>query len=237
MRSGLHFLYTASVLLMALRPGMSQNASMASKNLVGLPAYGITLSGDPSAPTLVNSSQRKILGYTVQFEDSEGRRTIKISLSFLGMGNDRPVGIPPGAQDVSSAPDVRRPPSGTGTPNGGVVKATLDAVLFDDGEIVGADSHDTFGRATSVISAARDLYSKVLAARTGTPTQKESTWSEVSRIAQGQPTDPVIRDAVYQKFQRQFAEELQRVRSIGGDDAAYNLAARSGSYPTIWRTK
>jgi hypothetical protein len=132
-------------------------------NVIGLPEHNVLLIGDVNFHKIANYSTRKIIGYTLRYQNSPGPSISRVTLSFLAVrnGNDA-AGISAGSRRQASRPEevVGR----TGVP-GVPVAVILDAVIFDDGEVVGPDSTKTFERVTTRIKAEQDIHKKLLAAK------------------------------------------------------------------------
>ena len=67
-----------------------------------------------------------------------------------------------------------------------LTRASLDAVIFSDGEFVGADRGKSFDRLAEQFAAERELAALVSAARND-PTKREAAWAEVDRLRPGVP--------------------------------------------------
>jgi len=184
---------------------------------------------------LIQASSDAHLWYTVRFEDASGRGVNSKQLYLLDLRNQRSAGIAPGAQrSTNTALQVM---AGVGP----IVRALLDAVLFQDGEMVGPDKTQTFESVVARISAERDLSNKVLAARNGSTAEREAIWSFISDVAQARAVASAIQAQgdvdIYRKTHKATAAELLRVRDSSGVVAAYDLAGKSIVYPNIWRQK
>ena len=54
-------------------------------NLVGLPEHGLFLTGDPNSPTLINRTNRKIIGYTLRTQDANGHAVKNMKFLLLAL--------------------------------------------------------------------------------------------------------------------------------------------------------
>jgi hypothetical protein len=207
--------------------------------LTGLPEHQVMLAGSPGVPTVVNNSSRGIIGYSIRYVRDKGPSIHQINVSFLGIRNHSAVEnrgrIAPG-----TAMPADSPPEGTKTTTiiaagpSPVKKAILDAVIFDDGEVVGPDTMHTFETATARIQAEQDLHQRVLKASHLTGPQKEAAWDEIRQLsldAALASTD----NSDYAQTRQRAAKEALRVREYLGDAAALELATRSAKYPKLWR--
>jgi hypothetical protein len=116
----------------------------------GLPQYGVLLEGTADAPVLKNNSAKRIFAYSLVY-DNGGSSTVDM-LGQLQIQPISSVSIAPGVSylaglrsssipgggggDRFPAPTQVRNASGMPTQH---TSATLDAVLFDDGHVVGPD--------------------------------------------------------------------------------------------------
>lgn len=217
---------------------VASTSPVPSINVTGLSSYGVLLSGDPQKPTITNTTSRRIIAYSIIFQDAAGHHLNASTYSFLSIRNKglENAGIAPGAQklhEFSSAPVVH--PAGSAF--GPFVRATLDSVLFDDGEVVGPDTLGFFRQATTRIAAARDLYGPLLAAQNGSPSQRDTAWSAVILASEGTFSQTTPADIFYRRFQSTLAAELVRVKNQRGEGAAFQLAAKAAAFPTIWRKR
>lgn len=220
-----------AVLSMVLARSQSTTPS-----LVGLPDEGVTLSGDPTSPAIHNNSTRNIIGYTLRFQDARGNGTVEINLRFLALrGGQSNAGIAPGAQaQHSPGPSQGKAPS-----TGPAETASLDAVLFSDGEFVGPDRSRSFKAISATIYGEQDLDAQVITIQSATPEAKSAFWEQVQRISQGLSTTLTFRDSTdlpgYRFRQKLEAQRLLQTRQKYGDNAALNLATQTSVYPNLWR--
>lgn len=130
----------------------------------GLPEYGVLLSGN----TIINNSGHRILAYTVTYPQQGHTRSStrnylgelrRKALSEAGLGNGV---FDINSQGINSQPVVMptvRNARGEQVGGPGVAPAALDAVLFDDGRLVGPDTTKTFDLLTVSMQAERDVHS------------------------------------------------------------------------------
>jgi hypothetical protein len=245
--------YSISVLLLLLFLFAVAPAAMAQ--LVGLPEYGVLLSGTPDNPVVLNQSQHRILAFTLR----QGRGMFvsnQAGLSQLRRGNAGPEGpgIPPGGTSLSSQPQPTAPI--VTTANGqradiGFTEATLDSVLFDDGLFVGPDLGHKYESITARIAAEVSVDSILLSAQTDS--ELATAWDQIKQIAEtppptsapeattpGPPCFAYVsgRGCVFSPFgdpdsPRQFAIQLLSVRDHLGEKTAVAQAAASRAYPKI----
>jgi hypothetical protein len=114
--------------------------------LVGLPQYGVSLEGLVDNPSVVNTSGKAILAYTVWFRNAQGRGPLGIILETQDLRH--------GIVRTGPVPDsgIR-----SQTNTGPIVEARLDAVAFGDGQFVGVDWGQNFAMLAAIIDAERSL--------------------------------------------------------------------------------
>jgi hypothetical protein len=105
--------------------------------LVGLPEYGVELTGTVQNPTIVNNSGRTIIGHVQCMEYASGgcqyrrdlnTRDLRLNMKNLSVERRAPV-------IVAYGPNLT-PPT--------FVRVVLDAVVFADGQVVGPDQGHNF---------------------------------------------------------------------------------------------
>jgi hypothetical protein len=227
---------TVSALTLFIASGQESPSS-----LVGLPSDAITLIGNPTSPSVKNGSNRKVIGYTLKFEGASGNGPAYVQLSLRALRiQPETAGIEPGSVRPFSTPaTVMRGPGQT--TDSTYTRVRLDAVLFEDGELVGPDTVRSFESMTQRINAERHLARRLLAARNSQPSQRDAAWSDAILQAKvdtsrhlgggGMDTD------LYLATQAGFAKELVGIRDKKGYDAAYQMAEISAKFPTVWRKK
>jgi hypothetical protein len=196
---------------------MAQDASMRNA-LMGLPEFGVHLTGSPAAPILENRSGRAILGHSLISQDAAGH--IQVSLRDVS-GQLRSGKL--GAPSTHATVGVYG--------SGPAVRIKLDAVVFEDGEVVGPDTMGLAAMMGASIQAERDIDALFL----------NGNMARLVQIAAGdnllEPPDSIEKrgSRTYSAIQQKFAEELLRVQSMRGDEAAGRLASKNSVYPRIWR--
>ena len=213
---------------------------------VGLPQYGVLIEGTADAPVLINNSSHRVLAYALQY-DNRGFSTY----NMLGQFRTQPTssGIAPGASNeirtgslqgtvpvggggagrVPVPPQVR---DASGLPVQHTSVA-LDAILFDDGHVLGPDKGGMFDRLASQIKGEQEVAAILLDA-----TDRNSAWTQIQNIANSPPELPVLPRGggflgALPPGRPQFARQLLLQRSAGGEAAAIKLAAGTKNYPVI----
>jgi hypothetical protein len=116
---------------------------MKPEALNGLPEIGVTLAGTPDRPIIVNHTQRRVIVYVLQFESRDPQtgayspHSVVVTNAVLHIRNgykDEQTSIPAGA----SRP---YPNHSMGYPSDApIARASLDSVVFEDGEFAGPDA-------------------------------------------------------------------------------------------------
>jgi hypothetical protein len=199
----------------------------------------VTLSGDPRAPALNNNTDRTIIGYSL-------RRLLSSELHFQMRG--QAFRIP--AHSKRAFNDETQVAARDGVVSNPVI--LIEAVVFDDGEVVAVDGREVdvasvFERLDARVRAEQDLHQQLLQAygradtlvdKTQGKREKDAAWQHVeaaqSRTKRGDYTAAEDR---YVREQEKFADELLRVRQGLGEAAAIELAKTSATFPKIWRRK
>ena len=227
----------ATLGLIALGVAFAQTQSaMQSQNLRGLPEIGVTLTGDPNTPTIVNNSGKRILCYTLRFQHAEGGTVTRRVFGLLARRDGKPSGIAPGGVEIFSGAAQVRPVGAS--PSRSV---TLDAVLFETGELAGPDLSNTYEALQVRLRAEDDIHQMVLTTKTWSVSERAAVWQKLESIANGpQPANSGTEvDIVYHSFARDFAGALVQERKFRSEDAALALAGKSSrsTIPPIWRQK
>lgn len=209
--------------------------------LVGLPQYGVTLSGTAQTPVVHNISGRTVIYVILKLDYAEGPSTYRpVKVRFVRRPGDSPEGIPPGG--FMSIPQIPAPtvvvygdflsnpltrlPSLPKTPT----DASVDAIIFSDGEFVGPDSGGKFASLTEQFAAEQELATLVAAARND-PSKREAAWAEVDRLRPGQLPEPGPKDHLKMELAQMLFYTLERQ----GETAAYDMADREMTLPKLWR--
>jgi hypothetical protein len=110
--------------------------------LVGMPELGVMLTGTPDKPEVVSNSGRGILGYVILPLNASGLGSFMPTLKTEDL---RLALVRPTSASGPMATPPRRSSFGKGSADGRpIVKAILDAVIFDDGQYAGPDSGQYF---------------------------------------------------------------------------------------------
>jgi|SRR5215831_1590250 len=216
-------------LLMAV-PILGQNAKSAT--MKGLP--GVELTGDLTRPVIRNHTPRKIVGYTINFDYLNGG-VAHVRTAFGPLRNgDRSTVLPPGGSQLVIPSWNIVGPDG---PLHDLTGVALDAVIFDDGEVVGPDSNHTADAVQAQLQAEKDLDQQFLELKKSRG--NADAWNYVYDVQDGRfrIPDHVLNKAIYAAEIKSRATELIRVLRKQDENAALDLAARSALYPTLWRKK
>jgi hypothetical protein len=208
-------------------------APAARAQLVGLPQYGVLLSGTPDNPVVLNQSPHRILAFTLRQRGDRSLMTFsnQAGLSQLTRGNGGPdgPGIPPGGTSLS--PPQVMPAQVMAAPGQrahiGYAEATLDSVLFDDGMFVGPDLGHMYESITARITAEVSVVSILLSAKTDG--EFATAWEQIKQIAETPRVPPTSAPGP----NSQFAMQLLAVRDRLGEKAAVAKAAASLASPKI----
>jgi hypothetical protein len=113
--------------------------------------------------------------------------------------------------------------------HGPIVSATLQSVIFADGQFVGVDEHGAFDQFAKKIKPIAEV--GVLA--------KTGAWDQVEVLAQAltplSPCPPAGEDSVWYIRRRVAAVLLAQERKRYGDAAAAQLAETYASLPTLFK--
>lgn len=216
-----------TVLCLGLTVAQTINpAADSKKTFVGLPQYGVTLTGDPGKPTIVNTSGKVILAWVLWQQDATGFGPSGITIETQNLRN----GITrTGPTAVAPTGGVLRP---DGTLQGAFVKATLQAVVFGDGEYVGEDSLNSFQIVSAGIAAERTFAQLVLS--------KKISWAEIEALAEDRSPTKTARgpaEAAGLRARANLAGDLVHARQQAGDEIALGAAEWSSKLPVIWRAQ
>jgi tetratricopeptide (TPR) repeat protein len=215
--------------------GVSPQARQAS-SLVGLPQYGVTLSGTPENPVIENHSGRLLIGYDMKLATANDRGMI-LSAQIMAL-SALPAGVPDGGAvyaresvPVNSNIPMPRPTHvvrGAGL-EGPIVTATLRSVIFADGQFVGTDEQGAFEQFGKKLRAVKEAG---ILAKTG-------AWDQIEALAQAFMQRPRLplpagEDPMVYMFRQLTAQRLIETRRNKGDAAAH-LAEIYSSLPTVWK--
>jgi hypothetical protein len=203
-------------------------------HLVGLPEYGVTLSGSPENSVIENRSGKTVIAYVLKTADQDGRGPVH---GILLATSGQPAGIPNGGAiyfhgnvPVNLAGKMQRTFHSTSIRQGPVVTATLQNVVFADGQFVGVDAHGAFESFGLRIKAIAEVG---LLGKTGVWDQLEAlALSPGSRLG---PTPSGVDPRTYFE-RRSTATLLVHERKFNGDDAAARLGEIYASLPLrLWK--
>lgn len=196
---------------------------------VGLPQYGVLLEGTADAPVLINNSPHRILAYALQY-DNTGFSTYNMLRQFRTQPTSS--GIAPGAIGRIPVPAQVRDVRGLPVQHTSVA---LDAVLFDDGHVLGPDKGGMFDGLASQIKAEQEIAAILLNA-----TDRDAAWASLQAIASAPPQPPppgTYRGgsvgALPPDWRRMYAQQLLFIRSRQGDAEALKAAESTKNYPVI----
>jgi hypothetical protein len=228
------------------------------QTVVGLPEYGVTLTGTVQNPTIVNNSGKTIIGHVLGLGYASGGAQYRRNLTTHGLRlnmKNLAAGIPPGGTEspLSHSPTVVKAWGPTTLTPLTFARVVLDAVVFADGQFVGPDQGHNFEGMANQVIAEHELAGLVSAARNDA-TKREAAWAEVMRLACHGCVDPGGADLPEQDLSKrpppqnrppEFLEWAQEVvardlifaRNRAGDDAAYDIADREMSIPKLWRAR
>jgi hypothetical protein len=205
---------------------------------------GVTLTGTAQAPGIHNLSGRTVIYIILKLDYTEGPSTylpVNFRRGAAPRPGDSPEGLPPGGvRTISTAmptppvawsgngprPDPPKPKILTG--------ASLDAVIFSDGEFVAPDRGKSFDQLVKQFAAERELATFVAAARNNLA-KRAAAWGEVDRLRplapRTIPTPLTPEDSLKMGLAQMLSYTLQRQ----GEAAAYDLAEREMAVPKLWR--
>jgi hypothetical protein len=113
--------------------------------------------------------------------------------------------------------------------HGPIVSATLQSVIFGDGQFVGLDEH---GACDQFVKKIKPIAEIGVLAKTG-------AWDQVEVLAQAltplSPRPPAEEDSAWYIRRRVAAVLLAQQRKRYGDVAAAQLAEIYSSLPTLWK--
>jgi len=203
-------------------------------SLVGLPQYGVTLSGSPENPVIENHSGRVIIGYDIKLADANDRG---IAVNQIMAPSVMPAGIPNGGSVYAMGaapinPNVPMPaaPQVRGSGQGPIIGAVLRSLIFSDGQFVGVDEQGAFEQFAKKLKAVTEV--GLLA--------KGRAWDQVETLAQAfrqtPPPQPANgEDPRLYGFRGLAASRLVETRRLKGEAAAGQLAELYSSLPTLWK--
>ena len=121
-----------------------------------------------------------------------------------------------------------------------VVKVIIETVILADGECVGADSARRFDHMAAKVKAEGDL-GRELAAVRHHPSRYEAVWAHIMTLWETPDPvkfypDPKTELDDFALFEQHImARDFIYTRKMKGDEAAYDMADRAATLPTLWR--
>jgi hypothetical protein len=235
-------LITAMALLSLLLAAASAlRAQGQQQTLVGMPEYGVLLTGSPEVPVIVNHSGRAIIGFRMKRYTGDGGTGPSAGYPLVYL---RSAAIADGAQyQPGGATDKKDPntvqiPAGATRPSGWalslspIVKAVLDGILFDDGEYVGYDFFS--GR----LDTYREIGKQLTAVKYGSDAEIAAVWSKLEEMVPWRRDHRRFRDFAHDNPDRDSAAlNLLQERDLHGERLAFDLAEYYSSLPVPWRKK
>ena len=180
------------------------------------------LTGSPGNPVIENRSGKTVIAYTLKKTGRNGRGPVHQMLLAFSV---QPAGFPDGGSLYVRGNVIQS----TSNRPGPIVSATLQNVVFDDGQFVGTDEHGNFERFGKRMQAIREV---------GMMT-KSGAWDQVEVLAQALTQlslrPPAGEDPTLYFDRRVAAERLTQERKQKGDAAAAQLAEIYRSLPTLWK--
>jgi len=203
--------------------------------MVGMPEYGVTLSGSPEDPVIENHSGRVIIGYNIETADANGNQMAGIGQILAP--SVLPAGLPDGKSlyamgnfPVDSNLQRGNRVQVRGAPGRGpAVRAILTSVIFADGHFVGADERGAFERFGKELKSVQEAG---VLAKTGAWDQLDAL-NQAFRQMQRQP--PPGEDHTVYTFRQLAASRLVETRRLKGDAAASQLADIYAALPVLWK--
>ena len=211
--------------------------------LVGLPGYGVTLTGTPEHPEIVNNSGRTILAYVIWHRDANGGGPVLPTLKTRELRTalvrpasaSAPTAAPPQSAGVRTT--VNGGPiytlSNGGVTGGNIIQAVLQNVIFDDGQFVGTDRSYYFDILSARIDGERSLAQSV--------SGKQILWDELQAQATQWRNERTPQGSTEERLRQHegmmLAAELLSVRAKYGEAAAPQIADWSAKLPVVWRAQ
>jgi hypothetical protein len=199
-------------------------------NMVGLPQYGVILTGTPESPTptIVDNAHKYLLAYVLRPTHANGGSIATPRLLTRNFRLNLPINGTPGVSSSVSLMANGVLLSGPGA--GPVVKAVLESVIFDDGQFVGDSRY--FDNMSIQFDAERLLAQHVV-------THPPDIWTELSGLLR--PSNVLatqgrtLQESLVFVAQVSLAQDLLATKQKKGEDAAYEVAGRSALLPNVWR--
>jgi hypothetical protein len=188
----------------------------AAQTLIGLPEYGITLSGSDKKLILENHSGKTIIATMVSEIHANGKRMDSSGYHLASIKDG-------GSLPISGATNERIP----GYSDSPVVEIKLWAVVFADGELRGVDPY------TGGASFQAGIEAKFQAINETGRLASAGDWLELNRRAELPGAD------FDNRFAKQYAQQLVAARNgPGGEPAALEIGKKFQGLPEhLWRAK
>ena len=212
------------VLALLLAAASALRAQGQQQTLVGMPEYGVLLTGSPEVPVIVNHSGRAIIGFNLTTYEADGGKGPGAGLVLVYL---RSAAIVDGAQ-------YQPPLSGSRLP---IAKAVLDGVLFDNGEYVGVDDW-FFAVAQLRLNTYREIGKQLTAVKYGSDAEIAAVWSKFEELVPWRRNPSARIHALASDPDRNSAVlNLLQERDLHGERLASDLAEYYSSLPVPWRKK
>lgn len=200
-----------------------------AQTLVGLPQYGVILSGTAAVPVLENHAAKAIIAQMIRVYYANERVPINFgNLKDRETWRGLVANIPAGATAKPFQVFEDHPPAVrlNGVTPENPSAAQLDSVLFADGEFVGPDVVNYFPKVSARIAAVRALATLALQAQAN-PQAQAAFWAELERMATTHGDADI--------YKRAIAMDIRSSHLRGQDDEAFARAKRSLALPIPWR--
>jgi hypothetical protein len=208
--------------------------------LVGLPEFGVTLTGTPAEPTVVNSSGQVIIGHMLRvfyLNSSVPMNMSNFKARGIWMhrpGNEAAEGLQPNQSEnpltrfLGPHPSVHMRWQGGGDSTGTPVKIVLDSVVFASGQMVGPDVVNEFPKLSERVAALREFATQAVEAGRN-PSLQPALWAEMERLSAQQGWSGA------DHWKAPLAMDFRWAHKRNADQEAFDMAARVLTLPTIWR--
>jgi hypothetical protein len=201
-----------------------------SATLMGLPQYGVILTGSPDTPepVIVDGKHKSILAYAIDQEDANGHGPIREVLATMNVR----LNIHHALAISSEHEPMGKPSRPVTGEDGPVVRAVLVLVIFDDGQIVGPDAAGSAIRFTTRINAERAYAQELLA-------HPETVWQHALAImsARRLPAFKTFDDSLVFHARQDLARDMVNTKNEHGEAAGLEVAHRAASLPVLWKAK
>jgi hypothetical protein len=217
----------------------------AQTQMVGLPQYGITLTGTPEVPIIHNHSGKIIFAYLVTFVGPNDEK-IPADMAFISVKDKQDfVLVAAGPKGV----DASKPPLIEGQFPAGprivsqwpVVRVVLDGIVFSDWEneknpsaiFVGPDSEGLSARMALKMSTESGIASALLRAQ-----DKVAYWRQLREDAEAFRAHRVISKNTTINYARgSVSNQLIKWLDAKGESSALMVASRYANLPALKKEK